>query len=52
MKWFIRQFVDGSMDTLTRLLNQGLSYPANNVMMKKGNKLDFRELIFYRTIRA
>ena len=32
MKWFIRQFVDGSMETLTRLMNEGLSYPNNDDM--------------------
>ena len=32
MKWFIRQFVDGSMETLTRLMNEGLSYPDNDDM--------------------
>ena len=32
MKWFIRQFVDRSMETLTRLMNEGLSYPDNDDM--------------------
>ena len=32
MKWFVRQFVDGSMETLTRLMNEGLCYPDNDDM--------------------
>ena len=38
MKWFIRQWVDGSIDTLTNLVFQGLSYPnyniTNNLILK------------------
>ena len=32
MKWFICQWVDGSIDTLTNLMFQGLSYPTHNSM--------------------
>ena len=32
MKWFVRQWVHGSMDTLTNLMLQGLSYPTPNNM--------------------
>ena len=32
MKWYIRQWVDGSMDTLQRLMYEGLSYPEHDRM--------------------
>ena len=32
MNWFIRQWVDRSMNTLTNLMFQGLSHPDYNTM--------------------
>ena len=34
MKWFVRQFVDGSMEILTRLMNEDRNLQRKNFQVK------------------